>query len=125
MIASCLAPWAAEVIAHGLDTCQAASCLLHGSLTLVHAAAWQNPPAEVAAVFARVLQKDRWGLQQEVVACLSTGNQGMEKSPYLKQKSNYQYFAEALNPDTAPIADDGKDAKNEKAEAAISALQAM
>ncbi len=88
-------------------------------------AAWRNPPAEVAQVFARVLQRDTWGLQQVVVACLSTGNQGTEKSPYLCDKSNFQYFTEALFPDTAPVVDNSKADEDSKAEAAISALQAM
>lgn len=88
-------------------------------------AAWQNPPAEVAKVFARVLQKDCWGLQQVVVACLSTGDQGTEKSPYLQKKSNYQFFAEALLPDTVPATDDGQAEEDSKAEAAIQALQTM
>lgn len=88
-------------------------------------AAWQNPPAEVAAAFARVLQKDCWGLQQVIVACLSTGNHGMEKSPYLSKKSNYQYFCEALLPDTTPVVDNDEIEEDRKAEAAISALQAV
>ena len=92
--------------------------------TGVHAA-WQNPPAEVAAVFARVLQKDCWGLQHVVVACLDTGNQGMEKSPYLSEKGNYQYFCEALLPETCPVVDDEKAEEDSKAKAAIGALQAM
>ena len=88
-------------------------------------AAWQNPPAEVAAAFARVLQKDCWGLQQVIVACLSTGDQGMEKSPYLSKKSNYQYFCEALLPDTALVIDNDNAEEDARAEAAISALQAV
>lgn len=56
--------------------------------------------AQVAEVFARVLQRDAWGLQQVVVACLDTSNLGMEKSPYLTSKSNFQYFSEALFPNT-------------------------
>lgn len=91
----------------------------------LHATAWQNPPSEVAAVFAHVLQKDCWGLQQVVLACLGTINQGTERSPYLSKKSNYQYFAEALLPDTTPIADSDKVEEDSEAEAAISALQAM
>ena len=63
-------------------------------------AAWRNPPAEVADIFARVLQRDTWGLRQVVIACLSTGDESMEKSPFLSHKSNYRYFAEALFPDT-------------------------
>lgn len=89
------------------------------------AAAWQNPPGEVAAVFARVLQKDCWGLQQVVVACLSTGNQGMEKSPYLSKKNNYQFFCEALLPDANPVTESVEAEEDSKAEAAICALQAM
>ena len=75
--------------------------------TIVVCAAWQNPPAEVAQVFARVLQKDAWGLKQVVVACLSTGDQdgAGEKSPHLRSKSNYQFFTEALFPNTATKAD--------------------
>ena len=68
-------------------------------------AAWQNNPEEIAEVFKRVLNRDAWGLQQVIVACLDTGNQGMEKSPYLKHKSNYQYFSEALCPGTTPLTD--------------------
>ena len=79
----------------------------------------------MAAVFARVLQKDCWGLQQVVVACLSTGNQGMERSPYLSKKSNYQFFCEALLPDTTSVVDDGNTEEDSKAEAAISALYAV
>ena len=56
-------------------------------------------------MFKRVLNRDAWGLQQVIVACLSTGDQGMEKSPYLKHKTNYQYFSEALCPGTTPSAD--------------------
>ena len=63
-------------------------------------AAWQNNPEEIAEVFKRVLHRDAWGLKQVVVACLSTGDQGMEKSPYLRHKTNYQWFSEALCPGT-------------------------
>lgn len=108
---------------HGLVS-TLCSQLLYSNAKM-HAAAWQNPPAEVAAVFARVLQKDCWGLQQVVVACLSTDNQGMEKSPYLSKKSNYRFFCEALLPDTTPVADDEKAEEDTGAEAAISALQAV
>ncbi len=76
-------------------------------------------------MFARVLQRDCWGLQQVVLACLSTGNQGMEKSPYLSKKNNYQYFVEALLPDTTPVVDSDEVEEDSKAEAAISALQAV
>ena len=76
-------------------------------------------------MFARVLQKDCWGLQQVVVACLSSGNQGMEKSPYLSTKGNYQFFREALFPDANPVVDNEETEEDTKAEAAISALQAM
>ena len=56
----------------------------------------------MADVFARVLQRDTWGLQQVVIACLSTGDQSIgEKNPHLAHKSNYRYFVEALFPDTA------------------------
>ena len=70
-------------------------------------AAWQNPPAKVVDVFARVLQRDLWGLQQVVIACLSTNNQNTGRNPYLSQKSNYQYVTEAMFPDTTPVTDEG------------------
>ncbi len=103
------------------------ACCMHpfsaDYLCCVHAA-WQNPHAEVAEVFVRVLQRDIWGLKQVVVACLSTGNQGMEKSPYLRVKSNYQYFAEALFPDTDD-ASDGKTEEDTKAQATMTASQSL
>ena len=68
-------------------------------------AAWQNKPEDIAEVFNRVLHRDTWGLQQIIVACLSTGDQGMERNPYLKHKSNYQYFSEALCLGTTPSPD--------------------
>ena len=120
MTALCWDQWDAEV----RMLCCACCCLLVLKMQVL-AAAWQNPPAEVAAVFARVLQKDCWGLQQVVVACLSTGNQDMEKSPYLSKNSNYQFFCEALIPKTHPVTDSEQAEEDSKAEATISALQAM
>lgn len=62
-------------------------------------AAWQNNPEEIAEVFKRVLQKDTWGLQQIVIACLTTSaDQESKSNPYLKDKSNYEFFSEALCP---------------------------
>ena len=69
--------------------------LCTGTDTALCNAAWQNPPAAVAAVFARVLQRDYWGLRQVVVACLSTGDKDATPSP---KKSNYQYFKDAITP---------------------------
>lgn len=66
-------------------------------------AAWQNNPEEIAEVFKRVLHRDAWGLQQVIIACLSTGDQGTEKSQH---KSNYLYFSEALCPGTTRAADE-------------------
>ena len=60
-------------------------------------------------MFKTVLHRDVWGLQQVVVACLSTGDQGMETSPYLAKKTNYQFFSEALCPGTAPVEGDSQD----------------
>ena len=74
--------------------------------TLFVFAAWQNNPEEIAEVFKRVLHRDVWGLKQVIVACLSTGDQGMETNPFLQRKSNYQYFSEALCPGTQPSADE-------------------
>ena len=56
-------------------------------------------------MFQRVLHRDVWGLKQVIVACLSTGDQGMERNPHLQRKSIYQYFSEALCPGTQPSAD--------------------
>ncbi|DBA92055.1 hypothetical protein WJX77_009435 [Trebouxia sp. C0004] len=91
-----------------------AACFGHDSVVLgpMGCGAWKNPPAQVAEVFARVLQRDAWGLQQVVVACLSTGNQGMERSPYLTSNSNFHYFSKALIPDATVEADDNKQAKD-------------
>ena len=65
-------------------------------------AAWQNPSDEVAAVFTRVLRQDRWGLKTVIVACLTTGGDGaMSRNPYLRSKTNYSYFKDALCPDAS------------------------
>ena len=72
-------------------------------------AAWQNNPEEIAEVFKRVLHRDAWGLKQVIIACLSTGDQGMEKSPYLRRKTNYQWFSDALCPGTILSADKQED----------------
>lgn len=65
-------------------------------------------------MFKTVLHRDVWGLQQVVVACLSTGDQGMETNPYLRHKTNHQFFSEALCPGTAPSGD-SQDSKAEDA----------
>ena len=72
-------------------------------------AAWQNNPEEIVEVFKRVLHRDAWGLQHVIIACLSTGDQGMEKSPYLRHQTNYQYFSKALCPGTILSADTQED----------------
>ena len=76
--------------------------LCTGTDTALCHAAWQNPPAAVAAVFARVLQRDYWGLQQVVVACLNTSNEDATPS---SKKSNYQYFRDAITQADNHIAD--------------------
>lgn len=66
-------------------------------------AAWKNPPAQVAEVFARVLQQDKWGLKKVVIACLTTPEDS--SNPYLSKKSNYQHFKDAITPADTHIAD--------------------
>ena len=53
-------------------------------------------------MFKRVLHRDAWGPKQVIIACLSTGDQGMDKT-------NYQWFSEALCPGTILPADKQED----------------
>ena len=67
-------------------------CVILGALGC---GAWRNPPHHVAKIFKQVLGEWRWGLHKVVVACLET--KGDCANPYLKTKSNFGYFKEALS----------------------------
>lgn len=53
-------------------------------------AAWQNPLAQVAEVFARALQRDAWGRQQVVLACLSKEDATAQELMSIEKRSRFQ-----------------------------------